>query len=108
VKSVLRIVLAAAVALYTAAIVAANSKPVTVELWFASVNDVPLWLPLVLALVISAVVTGLLLSVPLVRLRLQLRRQSRRVQELEQEVHGLRMLPIGEDAAAGRGQAREA
>ncbi len=106
-KSVLRILLAAALAVYTAVIVVANSDKVTVELGFATVDTVPLWIPLVGALLLGVAVTALLLSVPLVRQRFQLRRQSRRVSELEQEVHGLRMLPIGEGGAA-QDQAREA
>jgi uncharacterized integral membrane protein len=106
-KSLVRIVLASALALYTAWIVATNGESVTVRLGFATLEGIPLWMPLVLALVIGSLVTGLLLSIPLLRLRLRLRRESRRVGELEQEVHGLRKLPLGEDTA-DRGQAHGA
>jgi hypothetical protein len=42
----------------------------------------------------------LLLVWPLLRLKMQSRRQSKRMAELEQELHGLRTLPIASDVAS--------
>jgi uncharacterized integral membrane protein len=105
-RTLLRIVLAGVVALYTAWIVSTNGDPVTVTLGFRTLESVPLWMPLVAALVIGLLVAGVLLMFPLLRLRFQLRRQSRRVAELEQEIHGLRKLPIGGDPVESRGPPR--
>jgi hypothetical protein len=41
----------------------------------------------------------LLLVWPITRAKMQTRRQAKRIAELEQEVHGLRTLPIARDAA---------
>ena len=39
------------------------------------------------------------LAWPLFRLRMRVRRQERGIDELEQEIHGLRTLPISDEAA---------
>ena len=58
-----------------------------------------LWAAMVVSAVVGAAATMLLTSWPLVRLKLQSRRYTRRIAELEQEVHGLRTLPIAGEPA---------
>ncbi len=55
----------------------------------------------------GATLAGLACSLPIVRYRLRLRRSRQRIAELEQELHGLRTLPLG-DEAEGEPRAREA
>ncbi len=59
------------------------------------------------SLLLGVAVTALAFSWPIVSVRLRLRRESRRVAQLEQEVHGLRTLPLSEDEAAKAVEARE-
>jgi len=59
-----------------------------------------LWAAMVASAVVGAGATMLLTTWPLVRLKLQSRRHSRRIAQLEQEVHGLRTLPIASDSAS--------
>ena len=54
------------------------------------------WGALVAAAAFGAAAAALVLSWPVVRLKVQTRRQSKRIAELEQEIHGLRTLPIAE------------
>jgi uncharacterized integral membrane protein len=80
-------------------LVVKNGDPVTVNLlvmeWPTKV-----WGAMVAAAVVGAGLTALLLVWPLLRLKMQSRRQSKRMAELEQELHGLRTLPIASDAAS--------
>ena len=59
-----------------------------------------LWAAMVASAIVGAGATLLLTSWPLVRLKLQSRRHNRRIAQLEQEIHGLRTLPIASDAAS--------
>ena len=64
------------------------------------------------ALVLAAFLLGVSLTAlgftwPIVAVRLRLRRESRRVAQLEQEVHGLRTLPLSDDDEAKAVEARE-
>ena len=58
---------------------------------------------------LMAGVAGIVLAFgwPVIRMRLTLRRQARQIRELEQEIHGLRTLPLIEDEAAETATARE-
>jgi hypothetical protein len=62
-----------------------------------------LWAAMVASAAVGAAATLLLTSWPLVRLKLESRRHSKRIAQLEQEVHGLRTLPIASDSAASSG-----
>ncbi len=57
------------------------------------------WGALVAAAVVGACAAAVLLTWPVVRAKMQIRRQTRRIAELEQEVHGLRTLPIASEPA---------
>jgi uncharacterized integral membrane protein len=72
----------------------------TIDLLIISASEVPLWMALFSSAIIGAGVTLLLLAWPLFRLRLRVRRQERSIGELEQEIHGLRTLPLSGEAPA--------
>jgi uncharacterized integral membrane protein len=74
----------------------------TIDLLITSASEVPLWMALFSSAIIGAGVTLLLLAWPLFRLRLNVRRQERSIGELEQEIHGLRTLPLSEEAPSER------
>jgi uncharacterized membrane protein YciS (DUF1049 family) len=79
----------------------ANRELARVDLVFAALEQ-PLWIMLGSALLLGAALAAAAFSWPYLRLRLVVRRQSRRITRLEQEVHGLRTLPLGEqEPAAG-------
>src|SRR5262245_42276693 len=59
-----------------------------------------LWAAMIGSAIVGSVATSLMVTWPLLRLKLQTRRQTKRIAELEQEVHGLRTLPIASDAPA--------
>ena len=59
-----------------------------------------LWSAMVASAIVGAGATLLLTSWPLLRLKLQSRKHTRRIAQLEQEVHGLRTLPIAADSTA--------
>ena len=58
-----------------------------------------LWAAMVASALLGAAATLLLTSWPLVRLKLESRRHTKRIAQLEQEIHGLRTLPIAGEAA---------
>jgi uncharacterized integral membrane protein len=58
-----------------------------------------LWAAMVASAAAGAGASFLLVTWPLLRLKLQTRRYTRRIAELEQEVHGLRTLPIASEPA---------
>ncbi len=74
-----------------------NSGPVTLDLLITTYTVVPLWAALIGAAAFGGVVVLFALSPSWVRLRLRTRRQARSIAELEQEVHGLRTLPLGDE-----------
>ncbi len=101
--------LAAAVAViaYSVYLVTQNGQPVAIDLLFTSVAGAPAWSLLLVSFAAGASLTALVLSWSLLRLRLSVRRQTRRVTRLEQEVHGLRTLPLSPEEPAPSDLARE-
>jgi uncharacterized integral membrane protein len=73
-----------------------NGDPVNVDL-LAVIWPTKLWAAMVAAALVGAGLTALVLAWPLARLKLHTRRHGKRIAELEQEVHGLRTLPIATD-----------
>ena len=92
------LVFAALVAALLIALVVGNGETITVN--FLLVQwPTKVWGALVAAAAFGAAAATLVLVWPVVRLKVQARRQSKRIAELEQEVHGLRTLPIAGDNA---------
>ena len=58
-----------------------------------------LWGAMVASAVFGAGAAMLVTSWPLLRLKLQSRRHTKRIAQLEQEIHGLRTLPIASEPA---------
>jgi hypothetical protein len=58
------------------------------------------WPTMVASAVVGAAASSLLLVWPVARAKMQSRRQVKRIAELEQEIHGLRTLPIARDATS--------
>ena len=84
-----------------------NQDPIPrLDLVIATFTNVPVWQPLLISLLAGAGATALACAWPLARYRLRLRRARQRTAELEQEVHGLRTLPLDEDEAEDAAQAR--
>lgn len=102
-RSVLRVVVGAGLAAYAVALAVTNGSLVEVNLLFATFEEVPAWGVMLGSLLFGAAATAVALAWPLLRLRLAVRRGQHRVARLEQELHGLRTLPLEEDkSAAGR------
>ena len=80
-------------------LVVKNGDPVTVDL-LVMVWPTKVWGAMVAAAVVGASLSALLLVWPLLRMKMQARRQGKRMAELEQELHGLRTLPIASDIAS--------
>jgi len=92
------LVFAALVAALLVALVVGNGEPITVN--FLLVQwPTKVWGALVAAAAFGAVAAAIVLIWPVIRLKVQARRQSKRIAELEQEIHGLRTLPIAGDTA---------
>jgi uncharacterized membrane protein YciS (DUF1049 family) len=107
-KTVLRIAAVIALLAYAALVVARNRADVTLDLVIFPALAVEVWHVLLMSALVGAALTALLLAWPILRLRLQVRSQSRQVTRLEQEVHGLRTLPIAEsDETGAAASARE-
>jgi hypothetical protein len=79
---------------YTTLFVLYNGDQVKMSLPFLVTGEMPGWLVAVIAGALGAFATALVLSWPLVRLSGQHRRDARRIAQLEQELHGLRTLPL--------------
>ena len=92
------IALVAAIAIYAAFVAQRNPMPLSLDLVFYRVPEVQLWLLLFVAALLGAAAALVIVSWPYLRLRLLVRRQSRRITRLEQEVHGLRTLPLSEES----------
>ncbi|MFQ5513130.1 MAG: lipopolysaccharide assembly protein LapA domain-containing protein [Myxococcota bacterium] len=93
---------------YAAWITFRNDQIVSVDLVLTAFEAVPLWQALLASFVLGALLAGLGAGLSIVRLQLQLHRSRREVERLEQEIHGLRTLPLVEEpdrgsAAATRG-----
>ena len=74
-----------------------NGEIVAVDLLMRTLPGVPLWAALLGSAAVGALLALFALSPSLVRLRLRTRRQSRDIDKLEQEVHGLRTLPLSDE-----------
>jgi uncharacterized integral membrane protein len=79
---------------YTTLFVLQNGDRVTMALPFITQGSMPGWLVVLIAAAFGGGVSALLLSWPLLRFRHQNRRDARRIHALEQELHGLRTLPL--------------
>jgi uncharacterized integral membrane protein len=98
------------VLLGTAVIVAAavawlairNDERVTVDLLVTSLPDLALWQVLLGAFLCGGLAAAAALSWPYARLRLRVRNQARQITRLEQEVHGLRTLPLPDELPSAR------
>jgi uncharacterized integral membrane protein len=77
-------------------VVISNSDEVTVVLPLIQWRT-KLWAAMVGGAVVGAAASLVLVAWPLLRLKLHARRHQKRIAELEQEVHGLRTLPITTD-----------
>ena len=102
-RVVLRILGLVVIVGYAAWLVSLNAAPVDVDLGFKDWPAVQSWLVILGSLLLGALAAGLM-----VRYRLRLRKSRQRIGELEQELHGLRTLPLGDGAAEGEPKAREA
>jgi len=87
---------------YVVALVLGNRGEATVDLVFSEPVLLPLWGVIAAGIGLGAILATALLSWPMIRSRLQLRRQSQRIARLEQEIHGLRTLPLTEDETGFR------
>ena len=76
-----------------------------VNLVVMTFEQVPVWQVLLISLLVGAGATALACVWPLTRYRLRLRRARQRTAELEQEVHGLRTLPLDEAEDVARARA---
>ena len=83
------------IALAVTLVVRNTEARISVDLLVAQFSDVPAWQVMVVSLLAGATLAGLACSWPIVRYRLRLRRSGKRVADLEQELHGLRTLPLG-------------
>jgi uncharacterized integral membrane protein len=79
--------------------VAKNGQVVDVNLPFAHPWPMELWRALLVSALLGALLATLLFSWPLTRAKLTTRRQAKRIAQLEQEIHGLRTLPIATEGA---------
>ncbi len=93
---------------YVVALVLGNRAGTAVDLVFSEPVNLPLWAVIAGSVGLGAILAASGLSWPMVRNRLRLRRQSQRIARLEQEIHGLRTLPLTEDEDATGVRAREA
>lgn len=98
------VVLGAVVVVVTVAafLVNGNPEPVTVNLLLSTLPDVPLWRALLGSLIAGGLAVAGVASWPYLRLRLRVRTQARQITRLEQEVHGLRTLPLPDEETSVR------
>ncbi|MCP4005339.1 MAG: LapA family protein [bacterium] len=78
--------------------VSRNPAEVPVDLGFHIIEGAPLWMSLLGSALLGAALTVGVFTWPLVSMRLQVRRSGKQVTKLEQEVHGLRTLPLNDEA----------
>ena len=90
------LVAAIAAVILVVMLVLRNGDQVNVDL-LAFIWPTKLWAAMVASALVGAGLTALVLAWPLARLKLHTRRHGKRIAELEQEVHGLRTLPIATD-----------
>ncbi len=77
-------------------LVVKNGDPVVVNLLVAE-WPTKVWGAMVASAIVGAALSAFLLVWPLLRLKMRGRKHQKRIAELEQEVHGLRTLPIAND-----------
>jgi uncharacterized integral membrane protein len=70
-----------------------------IDLVFTTATEVPVWMALFSSALFGAAIALVVLAWPLFRLRMRVRRQERSIDEFEQEIHGLRTLPLSGEAA---------
>jgi len=92
------LVFGALIAALVVALVVGNGDPVSVNLLLVQ-WPTKVWGALVAAAVFGAAAATIVLVWPVIRLKVQVRRQTKRIAELEQEIHGLRTLPIASEPA---------
>ena len=92
-----------AVTLYAALLVSSNSATILLNLPLIQEVETTLWMGVLAAFVSGALLIGLVSAFSILRLRLELRRRNQEIATLEQEVHGLRTMPL--EARAPTGQA---
>jgi uncharacterized integral membrane protein len=107
-RTVVGVLLALVPAVYLVLVGTWNDAPTSLNLIFTKLEGQTLGVTVLGAFLLGAALTGLAFSWPILRVRLRLRRESKRVAQLEQEVHGLRTLPLTEDDDAKAVEAREA
>lgn len=106
-KTLLRVLLGLIPAVYLAFLVNGNPELTKLNLLFGEMM-VPVWLLVLAATLAGAAIASLSFAWPLLRGRMRLRKATQRVAVLEQEVHGLRTLPLAEQDEAEAAAAREA
>lgn len=79
--------------------VLSNGQEVIVNLPFFA-WPTKLWGAMVASAIVGAALSTLLFAWPLTRAKLATRRQTRRIAQLEQEIHGLRTLPIANESVS--------
>jgi len=107
VKTLFRVLLGLVPAVYLTLVGTRNDELVDLKLLFYTLEQHSLGLLVLGAFLIGVGLTALVFTWPIIRVRLRLRRESRRVAQLEQEVHGLRTLPLSDDDEAKAVEARE-
>lgn len=94
-----RLVIWVAAAAYLILFVFKNTYEVQMVLPFIAQGELPTWLICVLSAAVGASVTSLALSFPILRRGAQVRRDTKKIAKLEQELHGLRTLPLSSPKA---------
>ena len=79
-----------------------NATPVDVDLLVGALSGAPLWGVMLGSFFVGALLVATILSWPYLRLRLRIRTQARQITRLEQEVHGLRTLPLPDEVSGVR------
>ena len=105
-RTVIRLGLLVLVVGYSVALVHRNDQAVPVDLIFHQLADTGTGVLILVSLLLGSIAAVLVCSFPIIRLRLRERRSTRRIAELEQELHGLRTLPLSDES--GTGEAKEA
>jgi uncharacterized integral membrane protein len=92
---ILRHVVQVAVVIYVALFAISNVEPATLDLVLFTIGPWPLSLVVLLAVGSGALGATLLCGLSVARARGQRRVGAKRIAELEQELHGMRTLPLG-------------
>jgi uncharacterized integral membrane protein len=96
-RAAVRTGVALVLALYLAVVATRNTEPITLDFVFAALYGLPIWLVTAGAVLLGGLIGSGLVAWPLLRLRLRSRQDRRRIEQLEQEIHGLRTLPLDDD-----------